>query len=69
MYTCHSETRGHIHKAPQEKPEDKGKLWHWITTKPETITHVKGYGGLNIQVCIRLRKLFSNNPKKNTTGT
>jgi len=25
----------HTHKAPQEKTEVKGKLWHWIISKPE----------------------------------
>jgi len=33
------EPRDHIHKAPHVKKTDvKGKLWDWITTKPENIT-------------------------------
>ena len=32
-------TRGHIHKVPKGKTEVKGELWHWITTKWETITN------------------------------
>ena len=34
---------GHIHKAPQGK-----RLWHWIMTKPESITKFKDFGKLQI---------------------
>jgi len=49
--------------APQGKTEVKGKLWHWITTKPENITHFKDYSRLQIKFCLSLSKLFSNNIK------
>ena len=54
------ETLGNIHKAPYGKTElhVKRKLWHWITTKPESITIFKDYGRLKIQFCINLRKMF-----------
>jgi len=61
-------TWGHIHKAPKGKTEVKGKLWHWITTKPENITKFSGYGRLQIQFCINVCKLFSNYENKQTLG-
>ena len=37
------------------------KTWHWIKTKWENFTHFKDYGRLQIQFCITLCILFSNN--------
>ena len=47
-------TWGDIHKASKGKPEVKGKLWRWITTKPLNITIFNDYGRMQIQFCISL---------------
>jgi len=57
---------GHIHKAPKGKTEAKGKLWHWITTKPENITQLYYYDRLQIQFCISLTQVVFKLSKKQT---
>jgi len=52
---------GNIQKAPTGKPKVKGNLWHWLPTKTDNITHFNDYGRFQIQFCISLHKLFSNN--------
>ena len=63
-------SRGHIHKAPQEKNDVMAKLWHCISTKPENITNFKYYGKLHIHFSISLMLIvFKLSLKQNTMGT
>jgi len=47
-------------------------LWESFVTsvqqKPENITNCRDYGRMQIQFCIRLGKLYSNNQKRSTRG-